>query len=209
VALPVLLVLTLRFSGVSRLSRSLTLAISISTISILSHNFVVMTNNSRAGVNLLGCLLAVSGDDVLALLNVGVVYDDIIFLMTLLMLIMNWLLMALLVWLTDARKVVAVIVTICWFRLRFTLSISALSMRHNLRVMTNSSRAVVNLFGFFLAKVGHNFLALHNIGVLHSSVILIVASLVVLLILSMTMLLLVSILKISSPRSPLDRSCQG
>ena len=53
VTLPVLLVLTLRSSGVFGLSLSLTLAISISTISNLSHNFGVMPNNSRAVVNLM------------------------------------------------------------------------------------------------------------------------------------------------------------
>jgi len=148
VTLSVLLVLTVRSCGVSRLclSLSLTLAISISSLS-MGNNLRVMTNNSRAVVNLLGCLLAVSGDDVLALLDVSGVYDDIIFLMALLTLVLDWLLMALLVWLAEALKVVMLFVSISWFSLSlsFTLSISAVSMRNNLRVMTNNSRAVVNL----------------------------------------------------------------
>ena len=58
--------------------------ISISTMSYLSmrHNLRVVTNNSRAVVNLLGCLLAVLGHYVLALLNISGVDNNIIFLMT-------------------------------------------------------------------------------------------------------------------------------
>ena len=40
-------------------------------------NLGVMTNNSRAVVNLLGDLLAVLGDDVLALLDVGGVHHSL------------------------------------------------------------------------------------------------------------------------------------
>ena len=83
VALPVLLGMALRSSGVSRLSLSIsiTLAISISTMS-MRDNFGVMTNNCRAVVNLLGSFLAVLGDNILAFLNIGGVNNDIILLMT-------------------------------------------------------------------------------------------------------------------------------
>merc|ERR1711962_890100 len=76
--LSVLLVMTLRTSGVSRLS--LTLTIPIPSMS-MSHYLGVMANNSRAAVDLLRCFLAVSGDDVLTILNISSVYDNIIFLM--------------------------------------------------------------------------------------------------------------------------------
>merc|ERR1719317_1617580 len=99
VALPVLLVNTLRTSRVSRLS--ITLTITISSIS-MSHYLRVMANNSRAVVDLLRCFLTMSGDDVLTLLNISSVYNNIIFLMALLALVLYWLLVALLVWLAEA-----------------------------------------------------------------------------------------------------------
>ena len=81
VALPVLLGMALRSSGVSRLSLSISspLAISISTMS-MRHNLGVMTNNSRAVVNLVGGFLAVLCDNILAFLNIGSVNNDIILL---------------------------------------------------------------------------------------------------------------------------------
>merc|ERR1712020_791864 len=79
VALPVLLVVALRPSGVSRLS--LTLAIPIPSMA-MSNYLGVMANNSRTVVHLLRCFLAVCGDDVLALLNISSVYDNIVLLMT-------------------------------------------------------------------------------------------------------------------------------
>jgi len=76
VALPVLLVMALRTSGVSWLSLTLT----IPSMS-MSHYLGVMANNSRAVVDLLRCLLTMSGDDVLTILDISGVYDNIIFLM--------------------------------------------------------------------------------------------------------------------------------
>merc|ERR1711887_159666 len=76
--LSVLLVMALRTSGVSRLS--LTLTITIPGMS-LSHYLGVMANDSRAAVDLLRCFLAVSGDDVLTILDISSVYNNIIFLM--------------------------------------------------------------------------------------------------------------------------------
>ena len=74
VALPVLLVMALRTSGVSWLSLTLT----IPSMS-MSHYLGVMANNSRAVVDLLRCFLTMSGDDVLTLLNISSVYNNIIF----------------------------------------------------------------------------------------------------------------------------------
>ena len=81
VALPVLLGMALRSSGISRLSLSvsITLAISVSSMSV-GHNLGVMTNNSRAVVDLLRCFLAVLSHNILALLDVSCVNDDIILL---------------------------------------------------------------------------------------------------------------------------------
>jgi len=175
VALPVLLVVALRPSGVSRLS--LTLAIPIPSMA-MSNYLGVMANNSRTVVHLLRCFLAVGGDDVLALLNISSVDDNIVLLMTLLALGLNRLLVALLVWLAKALKIV-VSVTRFSFSLSFTLTISNMSMRNNLRVMTNNSRAVVDLLRCFLAVLGDNVLTLLHISSVHHNIILLMASLVI------------------------------
>jgi len=106
-----------------------------------------MTNNSRAVVNLLRCFVAVSCDDVLAFLNISCINNDIIFLMALLTLVLDRLLVTLLVGLAEALEIVVLVVSIprLSFSISFTLSISTVTMRHNLGVMTNNSRAVMNL----------------------------------------------------------------
>merc|ERR1719435_94517 len=174
VALPVLLVMALRTSGVSRLSLSLTIPIPSMS---MSHYLGVMANNSRAVVDLLRCFLTMSGDDVFTLLNISSVYDNIIFLMALLALVLHWLLVTLLVWLTEALLVVVLVVSS--FSLSFTLVVSNMSLSHYLRVMTNNSRAVVNLLRCFLAVLCDNILTLLHISSVHHHVILLVASLVI------------------------------
>jgi len=108
-ALPVLLVMALRSSRVAlawlsislsislRLSVSFTLSNTISTIAAIStaNNLGVMTNYSGGAVDLLGCFLAVGGDDVLAFLNVSSVHNNIVFFMTLLTAGLFWSLTAL------------------------------------------------------------------------------------------------------------------
>merc|ERR1719233_1248370 len=106
VALPVLLVMALRTSGVSWLSLTLTI-----TSMSMSHYLGVMANNSRAVVDLLRCFLTMSGDDVFTLLNISSVYDNIIFFMALLALVLYWLLVTLLVWLAEALQVVVMVVS--------------------------------------------------------------------------------------------------
>ena len=69
-------------------------------------NLGVMTNNSRAVVNLLGDGVAVLGHDVLALLDVGGVHDGVVLLMTHLPLVLDGLLVALPVRLAEALEVV-------------------------------------------------------------------------------------------------------
>merc|ERR1719312_1481992 len=119
----------------------------------MSHYLGVMANNSRAVVDLLRCFLTMSGDDVLTLLNISSVYNNIIFLMALLALVLYWLLVALLVWFAEALEVVVLIVSISRLSisLGFTLVVSNMSLSHYLRVMTNNSRAVVNLLRCYLA----------------------------------------------------------
>jgi len=175
VALPVLLVNTLRTSGVSRLS--FTLTITIPSMS-MSHYLRVMANNSRAVVDLLRCFLTMSGDDVLTLLNISSVYNNIIFLMALLALVLYWLLVTLLVWLAEALEVV-VSVSRLSISLGFTLVVSNMSLSHYLRIMTNNSRAVVNLLRCFLAVLCDNILALLHISSVHHHIILLMTSLVI------------------------------
>merc|ERR1719435_61288 len=172
VALPVLLVMALRTSGVSWLSLSLT----IPSMS-MSHNLGVMANNSRAVVDLLRCFLTMSGDDVFTLLNISSVYDNIIFLMALLALVLHRLLVTLLGWLTEA--LLGVVLVVFSFSLSFTLVVSNMSLSHNLRVMSNNSRAVVNLLRCFLAVLCDNILTLLHISSVHHHVILLVTSLVI------------------------------
>jgi len=182
VALSVLLVMALRSTGISRLgfSLSITLAISVSSMSV-GHNLGVMTNNSRAVVDLLRSFFAMGGDDVFAFLNISGVNDDVIFLMTLLTLVLDWFLVTLLVGLAEALKVVVVVLSISGlsFSLSFTLVVSAVSMRNNLRIMTNNSRAVVDLLRGFLAVLSHNILALLNISGVHNNIVFLMASLVI------------------------------
>ena len=91
-------------------------------------NLGVMTNNSRALMNLLGHGVAVLGHNVLALLNVSGVHDGVILLMTHLPLVLDWSLVTLLVRLAEALEVGILLVTIAW--LGFPLPVS---MRHHLQ----------------------------------------------------------------------------
>merc|ERR1711875_148974 len=122
--LSVLLVNTLRTSGESRISFTLTITIPSTS---MSHYLGVMANNSRAVVDLLRCFLTMSGDDVLTLLNISSVYNNIIFLMALLALVLYWLLVALLVWLAEALEVVVMVVSRLSISLGFTLVVSNMS----------------------------------------------------------------------------------
>ena len=74
------------------ISLSLSLAVSVT----MSDHMGVMTNNSGAVVNLLVGLMALLGDDVLALLDVGGVHNGVVLLVALLPLLLDGLLVALL-----------------------------------------------------------------------------------------------------------------
>ena len=182
VTLSVLLLVTLRATGVSsiaglsiRLGLSLSLAVSVT----MGDNLGVVTNNSGALVNLLGYRVAVFSDDVRALLDVGGVNNHVILLVTLLPLVLDGLLMTLLVWLAEALLVVVLVVSRFSFSLSFTLVVSNMSLSHYLGVMSNNSRAVVNLLRCLLAVLSDNILTLLHISSVHHHVILLVTSLVI------------------------------
>jgi len=86
-------------------------------------NLGVMTNNSRAMVDLLVSLLAVLGHHILALLNVGRVNNHIIFFMAFLSLVLDGFLVALLVGLAEALEVVVGLVAISWLSLSISISL--------------------------------------------------------------------------------------
>merc|ERR1719342_339151 len=111
-------------ASISWLSFSFSLSVSLSISMSMGDNLGVMTDNSRAMVDLLVCLLAVLGHNILALLNVGCINNDIIFFMTFLSLVLDWLLVALLVWLAEALEVVVRLVAIPWLSLSISLGIS-------------------------------------------------------------------------------------
>ena len=68
-------------------------------------------------------------------------------------------------------------------------------MGDNLGVVTNNSRAVADLLADGVAVLGHNVLALLDVGGVHDGVVLLVALLVILdIVLGVTMLLVVSVL---------------
>merc|ERR1719419_727146 len=115
-------------ASISRLSISFSLSVSLSITMSMGDNLGVMTNDSGAMVDLLVCLLAVLGHNILALLNVGSVNNDIIFFMAFLSLVLDWLLVALLVWLAEALEVVVRLVAITWLSLSISLGISMTSM---------------------------------------------------------------------------------
>ena len=105
VALSVHLLLALGAAGVASIA-GLSLGLSLAVSVTMRDDLGVVTNNSRALVNLLRDGVAMLGDDVLALLNVGGVHDGVILLVTHLPLVLDRLLVALLVGLAEALEVV-------------------------------------------------------------------------------------------------------
>ena len=80
----------------------------------MGNNLGVMTNNSAGVVDLLVGLLAVLGHNLLTLLNVSGVNLDVILSVTLLSLVLDRLLVALLVWLAEALQVVMRLAIASW-----------------------------------------------------------------------------------------------
>merc|ERR1712055_437569 len=134
-------------------------------------------------MNLLRCFLTVCSNDVLTLLYISSIYYYIVFLMTLLMLVLNRFLMTLLMRFAETLKVVMLIVSISriCFCLGFgiTLDITSMPMGDNLRVMTNNSRAMVNLLVSLLAVFCSDILTFLNVSSIHNNIILLVAFLII------------------------------
>merc|ERR1719232_1051388 len=158
----------------SSLSISLSLSIPLSISMTMGDDLGVMTNNSGAVVNLLGDGVAMLGDDVLALLDVGGVHNHVVLLVTLLPLVLDGLLVALLVRLAEALEVV--VFTVTRLSLGLPLSISV-TMRNNLGVMTNNGGAVADLLGDGVAVLSNDVLALLDVGGVHDGVVDLVANL--------------------------------
>ena len=189
-------------SSVSGLSLGVSLSLAVTVT--MGDNLGVMTNNSGAVVNLLGDRVAVLGDDVLALLDVGGVHNHVVLLVADLSLVLNGLLVALLMGLAEALEVVVFTIS----GLSLSLAIS-MTMRDNLGVMTNNSRAVVNLLGDRVAVLGDDVLALLGVCRVHDGVVLLVAALLVLdIVLGVTMGLVIPILKVAPAISTIGDTSQ-
>merc|ERR1719187_787923 len=115
-------------AAISWLSISFSLSFSLSMVSSMRDNLRVMTNDSGAMVDLLVCLLAMLGHNILTFFNVCGVNNNIIFFMAFLSLVLDWLLVALLVWLAEALEVVVWFVAITWLSLSLSFDISMTSM---------------------------------------------------------------------------------
>merc|ERR1719187_1014098 len=147
---------------------SISLCFSLSMVSSMRDNLGVMTNNSRAMMDLLVCLLAVLGHNILTFFNVCGVNNNIIFFMAFLSLVLDWLLMALLVWLAEALEVVVWFVAITWLSLSLSFDISMTSM-DNLGIMTHNSRTVVDLLSCLLTVFSDNVFTLFDVGCINNS----------------------------------------
>ena len=197
-ALPLHILLTLGSTGVtldSGLSSSLGLSLSLAVSVPMSDDMGVMTNNSRAVVNLLVGLMALLGDDVLALLDVGGVYDSLADGPGHLTRVLLGHLVALLLHMLLALGAGGVsVVTSLGISLSLSLAVSV-TMSDHMGVMTHNSGAVVHLLGDGVAVLGDDVLALLGVGGVHDGVVLLVALLVILdIVLGVTVLLVVSIL---------------
>ena len=142
----------------------------------MRHNLGVMSNNLRGVVDLLGGLLAVGGDDVLALLNVGGVNNGLAFLARNLARVLLGSLVALPVLLVMALRTSGV--ALAWFSLTLAISIStitSMSMGNNLRVVSNNMRRVLNLLVCFLAVGGDDVLAFFDVSGVYNNIVLLMA----------------------------------
>ena len=155
-------------------------------------NLGVMAHHGAAVMHLGVGLLALGGEGLLALLNVGGVHDGLAHGPGHLALVLLGDLVALSVHLLLALGAAGV--AIAGLSLSLPLAVSV-TVRNNLGVVTNNSGAVVNLLGDGVAVLGHDVLALLGVGGVHDGVVLLVALLVILdIVLGVTMLLVVSVL---------------
>jgi len=154
--------------AISGLSLSVSISVPLVVAASMTDNLGVMSDDSRAVMNLLVGLLAVLGHDVLALLDVGGVHDNIVLLMALLPLVLDGLLVALLVGLAEALEVVVMgLVSIARLSLSLVIAMSVTSV-DDLGIMTYYSGAVVDL-GVALLALGDELLhALLDVGCVHN-----------------------------------------
>jgi len=138
VALPVLLGMALRSTADSipglSFSLSFTLLITISTISAMtmSNNLRVMTNNSRAVVNLSVGSVALGGEGFLALLDVGGVNNSLAHWAGDLAGVLDWLLVALPVLLVMTLRTSGISRLSFSIGITLAISVSSMSVGHNL-----------------------------------------------------------------------------
>ena len=134
-----------------------------------------MTNNGAAVVHLGVGLLALGGEGLLALLNVGGVHNGLTHGPGHLALVLLGDLVALSVHLLLALRA-ARVSSITGLSLGLPLSIS-MTMGDDLGVMTNNSGAVADLLGDGVAMLSHDVLALLDVGGVHDGVVDLVANL--------------------------------
>jgi len=165
------------------LSISFTFFVSMSTISTMSmgNNLRVMTNNSRAMVNLGVSSVALGGEGFLTLLNVGCVNNGFANRTRNLAFILDWLLVALSILLVMTLRSSGVSRSSFSISSTLAISISSMSMRHNLRVMSNNGRAVMDLLGGFFTVSCDDVLAFLNVSCINNDIILLMALLTLVL----------------------------
>merc|ERR1719250_372917 len=112
----------------------------------MSNDLGIMTNNMGTVVNLLMCLLTVSGDDFLTLLNVCGVHNLLTDLLGYLAGVLLGVLVALLVLLvlTVRSRRVSMASSISITLVVSTIAVTRMVNTNNLRVMANNMGAVVN-----------------------------------------------------------------
>ena len=149
----------------------------ITAMMSMSNNLGIMTNNMGTVVNLLMCLLTVSGDDFLTLFNVCGVHNLLTDLLGDLTRVLLRVLVALLVLLvfTVRSGRVSMTSSISITLVVSTIAVTRMVNTNNLRVMANNMRAVVNLLVFLLTMSSDNIFTFFNIGDIHNNIILYMA----------------------------------
>merc|ERR1711970_631656 len=154
----------------------------------MGHYLGVMSNYMGGVEDLLRGLLAVGGDDVLALLNVGCINNGLAYLARNLARVLLGGLMALsgvliMTSRTCRNPVSRLSISICLsislsISLTLSKSIPKVSMSHNLRVMSHNSGRVMNLLRSFLTVSGDDVLTILNISGVFYNIIFLVANIV-------------------------------
>ena len=143
---------------------------SLAVASIVTNDLGIMTNHVRALVDLGVDLLTVLGDSLLALLGVGGVDLHVVLLVALLPFVLDRLLVTLLLHILVTLRTTGVALnTGLRSGLGGGFSLAVVTSVDNLGVMADNSGAVVNLLVRLLAVLGHDVLALLDVGGVHHS----------------------------------------